>query len=54
MSYRDTAFSSADIIILEIKLLGFKSRRELKFEDNIKHSIFIYPDEMASLNLLVL
>ncbi|TBU27758.1 ku70-like protein [Dichomitus squalens] len=30
-----------------IKLLGFKSRKELAFEDNIKHSFFIYPDEMT-------
>ncbi|KAF5345659.1 hypothetical protein D9757_014209 [Collybiopsis confluens] len=27
------------------KLLGFKPRKELKFEDNVKHSLFIYPDE---------
>ena len=31
-----------------IKLLGFKDRKELSFEDNIKHSFFIYPDEHAS------
>ncbi|KAF9456442.1 SPOC like C-terminal domain-containing protein [Collybia nuda] len=30
-----------------IKLLGFKNRDQLRFEDNIKHSQFIYPDEMA-------
>ncbi|GBE90053.1 ATP-dependent DNA helicase II subunit 1 [Sparassis crispa] len=30
-----------------LKLLGFKDRRELAFEDNIKHSTFIYPDEMT-------
>lgn len=30
-----------------LKLLGFKSRKELEFEDNIKHSYFIYPDEMV-------
>ncbi|KAG6888008.1 hypothetical protein C0992_009921 [Termitomyces sp. T32_za158] len=30
-----------------IKLLGFKDRNELAFEDNIKHSHFIYPDEMT-------
>ncbi|KAI0750167.1 ku70-like protein [Daedaleopsis nitida] len=30
-----------------IKLLGFKSRKELAFEDNIKHAFFIYPDEMT-------
>lgn len=31
-----------------IKLLGFKDRSELRFEDNIKHSQFIYPDELVS------
>ncbi|KAK0199409.1 SPOC like C-terminal domain-containing protein [Desarmillaria ectypa] len=30
-----------------IKLLGFKDRSELLFEDNIKHSLFIYPDETS-------
>ncbi|KAJ7432310.1 SPOC like C-terminal domain-containing protein [Mycena galericulata] len=30
-----------------LKLLGFKDRSDLAFEDNIKHSQFIYPDEMA-------
>ncbi|CCL99933.1 uncharacterized protein FIBRA_01958 [Fibroporia radiculosa] len=30
-----------------IKLLGFKDRSELAFEDNVKHSLFIYPDEMS-------
>jgi len=30
-----------------LKLLGFKDKPELAFEDNIKHSIFIYPNEMA-------
>ncbi|KAG2115015.1 SPOC like C-terminal domain-containing protein [Suillus clintonianus] len=29
-----------------IKLLGFKNRKELAFEDNVKHSVFIYPDEL--------
>ncbi|KAJ3572879.1 hypothetical protein NP233_g2790 [Leucocoprinus birnbaumii] len=29
-----------------IRLLGFKDRGELRFGDNIKHSQFIYPDEM--------
>lgn len=29
-----------------IKLLGFKDKKELAFEDNVKHSIFIYPDEL--------
>ncbi|KAM5544081.1 hypothetical protein V8D89_002267 [Ganoderma adspersum] len=30
-----------------IKLLGFKDRAELAFEDNTKHSFFVYPDEMT-------
>jgi Ku70/Ku80 beta-barrel domain len=30
-----------------IKLLGFKDRSELAFEDNVRHSFFIYPDEGA-------
>ncbi|KAF9650204.1 Ku DNA-binding complex, Ku70 subunit [Thelephora ganbajun] len=30
-----------------IQLLGFKDYSELLFEDNIKHSTFIYPDEDA-------
>ncbi|KAG0705785.1 SPOC like C-terminal domain-containing protein [Suillus ampliporus] len=29
-----------------IKLLGFKNRKELAFEDNVKHSVFICPDEL--------
>ncbi|KAF9219431.1 Ku DNA-binding complex, Ku70 subunit [Gyrodon lividus] len=29
-----------------LKLLGFKDKSELAFEDNIKHSLFIYPDEL--------
>lgn len=32
-----------------IKLLGFKDRTELAFEDNIKHSQFVYPDEMVKI-----
>ncbi len=28
-----------------LKLLGFKDRAELSFEDNVRHSVFIYPDE---------
>ncbi|KAK0470359.1 SPOC like C-terminal domain-containing protein [Desarmillaria tabescens] len=31
-----------------IKLLGFKDQSELLFEDNIKHSLFVYPDETSS------
>lgn len=30
-----------------LKLLGFKDRSELRFEDNVKHSLFIYPNEDA-------
>lgn len=30
-----------------LKLLGFKDRSELRFEDNVKHSVFIYPNEDA-------
>ncbi|KAG2017394.1 Ku70 [Coprinopsis cinerea AmutBmut pab1-1] len=30
-----------------IRLLGFKDRSVMVFEDNIKHSYFIYPDEMT-------
>ncbi|KAJ3862177.1 SPOC like C-terminal domain-containing protein [Lentinula novae-zelandiae] len=28
-----------------LKLLGFKPRDTLKFEDNVKHSLFLYPEE---------
>lgn len=35
-----------------IKLLGFKDRDELAFEDSIKHSLFIYPDELVGYLLL--
>ena len=38
---------------VEIKLLGFKSRKEFKFEHNIKHSFFIYPDEMVRLRAVL-
>lgn len=37
-----------------LKLLGFKNRKELVFEDNIKHSMFIYPDEMVGTSLFVI
>lgn len=37
----------SDVQILDIKLLGFKHRTTLKFEDNVKHSTFIFPDEMV-------
>lgn len=29
----------------EIKILGFQSPENLRLEDNVKHSFFIYPDE---------
>jgi ATP-dependent DNA helicase 2 subunit 1 len=28
-----------------LKLLGFKKRKELRFEDNVKHSLFLFPNE---------
>ncbi|KAH9948578.1 ku70-like protein [Amylocystis lapponica] len=31
-----------------IRLLGFKDRSELAFEDNIKHSLFIYPTKWCT------
>lgn len=34
-------------ISIGIKLLGFKKRDEVVFEDNIKHSVFIHPDELV-------
>ncbi|KAF7332555.1 SAP domain-containing protein [Mycena kentingensis (nom. inval.)] len=30
-----------------LKLLGFKDRKWLRFEDSVKHSVFIYPDELT-------
>jgi ATP-dependent DNA helicase 2 subunit 1 len=30
-----------------IKFLGFIDESELAFEDNVKHSFFVYPDEMV-------
>lgn len=29
----------------EIKILGFQSGDNLKYDENVKHSYFIYPDE---------
>ncbi|KAH0833364.1 SPOC like C-terminal domain-containing protein [Lanmaoa asiatica] len=29
-----------------IKLLGFKNKSQIAFEDNVKHALFIYPDEL--------
>jgi ATP-dependent DNA helicase 2 subunit 1 len=42
-----TTFYTSDIP-QGIWLLGFKDQSELLFEDNIKHSTFIYPDEDVS------
>jgi len=39
--------SHARLFLVVIKFLGFKDKSELAFEDNVKHSFFIYPDEMA-------
>ena len=33
-----------------IKLLGFKDATELAIEDNVKHSLFIFPDEQVRLS----
>ena len=30
-----------------IRLLGFKDMTELAFEDQVKHALFLYPDEMV-------
>ena len=30
-----------------LKLLGFKDETELAIEDNVRHSLFIYPDEQV-------
>lgn len=35
-----------------IKLLGFKDAAELRLEDNVRHSTFIFPDEHVCLSLL--
>lgn len=42
------AISYAFDISQGIWLLGFKNYSELLFEDNIKHSTFVYPDEDVS------
>jgi hypothetical protein len=36
-------------LLVVIKFLGFKDESELAFEDNVKHSFFIHPDEMVCL-----
>ena len=37
------SYRSADTA--EIKILGFQSGEGLRFDENVKHSYFIYPDE---------
>ena len=49
----DSLFTDLQII-KGIKLLGFKDHSELRFEDNIKHSQFIYPDELVSIDTRLL
>ena len=49
LSEQDEAFSRPHGA--GIKLLGFKDRAELAFEDNTKHSFFVYPDEMVRFSL---
>ena len=39
--------SHARLFLVVIKFLGFKDKSELAFEDNVRHSFFIYPDEMV-------
>lgn len=34
---------------LGIKILGYKDKFELQFEDNVKHAYFIYPDESVGI-----
>lgn len=41
--------SHADLFTsLGLKLLGFKKKSEIAFEDNVKHALFIHPDELVS------
>ena len=30
-----------------LKLLGFKKKSLIAFEDNVKHTLFVYPDELV-------
>ena len=39
--------SHARLFIVVIKFLEFKDESELAFEDNVKHTFFIYPDEIV-------
>ena len=43
----DGILLTRSFISVVIKFLGFKDKSELAFEDNVKHSFFIYPDEMV-------
>lgn len=45
------SMSSASLTPAEIKILGFQSPSNLKIDENIKHSYFIYPDETVRLAL---
>lgn len=40
------------ITSLGLKLLGFKNKSEIAFEDNVKHALFIYPDELVNDSVL--
>lgn len=31
-----------------LKLLGFKEKSQIAFGDNVKHALFIYPDELVN------
>lgn len=33
---------------LGLKLLGFKDKSQIAFEDNVKHALFVYPDELVN------
>ena len=37
---------------LGLKLLGIKNKSEVAFEDNVKHALFIYPDELVNDSVL--
>jgi hypothetical protein len=40
----------ADSLHAEIKIIGFQDEKVLRFDQNIKHAVFIYPDETVSIN----
>jgi len=52
MGYQQGSYNRLHLVSITnarvgIKLLGFKDASELQFEDNVKHALFIYPDEQA-------